>query len=183
MERVHEKLIFLTVYSIKYCDSKSYTYLISKRSENLVECTWYLMSISTHSIPEIDTTITIEIEGIHTLENWKIRTAIPSRSFPALDSPQPWKGPRDFSEEKHTLRLRTRHVRVFSSSNACMLIYAIFSLWEERQNGARHPFPTFNLNIRRVFYLRPWMGQVCSDAEKKEDDTYRWPLIFHGKEC
>lgn len=70
-----------------------------------------------------------------------------------------------------------------SSSNACMLIYAIFSLWEERQNGARHPFPTFNLNIRRVFYLRPWMGQVCSDAKKKEDDTYRWPLIFHGKEC
>lgn len=49
MERVHEKLIFLTVYSIKYCDSKSYTYLISKRSENLENRMYMIFDVHFHS--------------------------------------------------------------------------------------------------------------------------------------
>lgn len=179
MEKVYENTknsIRLTIYNIKYYDSKSYTYLISKQSK---------ISSNVHDIVHFHSfhlwNRYEEMEGIHALENWKIRFLLalfqpsihPSRGKALETSP---KKNTPFAFERGTYEL-------FSSSNACMLIYAIFSLWEERQNGARHPFPTFNLNIRRVFYLRPWMGQVCSDAEKKEDDTYRWPLIFHGKEC
>lgn len=138
-----------------------------------------ILSISTRSISEIDT------------KKWKGSTHLKIEKFErfllALFQPSihPSRGKAlETSPKKNTpFAFERGTYELFSSSNACMLIYAIFSLWEERQNGARHPFPTFNLNIRRVFYLRPWMGQVCSDAEKKEDDTYRWLLIFHGKEC
>lgn len=84
MEKVHENTknsIRLTIYNIKYYDSKSYTYLISKQSK---------ISSNVHDIVHFHSfhlwNRYEEIEGIHALENWKIRT-IPSRSFPALDSP------------------------------------------------------------------------------------------------
>lgn len=135
-----------------------------------------ILSISTRSISEIDTkkwkgSTHLKIEkfdsfSLFSSPRFTLAVERPSRLLRRKTHPSPSNAART------SFFPRRMHVCWFMRSSLC-----------EKSVKTGHVFPTFNLNIRRVFYLRPWMGQVCSDAEKKEDDTYRWPLIFHGKEC
>lgn len=73
MERVQWKIrkILLTIHNIKYYDSKSYTYLISKQSEILSnEKIYTIFDVHFHSFhPSKSIRPLLEMEGIHAVEN------------------------------------------------------------------------------------------------------------------